>query len=255
MEISVEILLMLFGISVVAGTIDTMAGGGGLITIPALMLSGLSPISALGTNKLQGCMGTGTATVLLLRKSKIKWRHIRPLIVGAFLGSAIGTIAVHFVSQKSLSLVVPIVLVFIAVYFSLYKPSSSSGLSMKMGARKFKYAVIPAIGFYDGMFGPGTGSFFTLSSVMLRKAKFVAATATAKPLNFATNLSSFIIYAMYGNVVWRVGAAMMLGQLIGARLGVHFLYKVDPNKLRLLVILTCVVMLAKYLASNGWVSI
>ena len=254
MEFSFELIALLFAVAVIAGTIDTLAGGGGLITIPALMLSGMPPINALGTNKLQGCAGTGTATLLLLKKSRIKLRHIRPLILAAFLGSVAGTVAVHFVDQQYLTLAVPIVLTFIAGYFILYKPSRAIHLGKKIGSRKFKYAVIPGIGFYDGMFGPGTGSFFTLASVLCRRAKLVAATAVAKPLNFATNLSSLIVFAAYGNVVWHVGLVMMLGQFIGAWVGIHFLYRINPNKLRLLVVIVCIVMLARYLYSSGWIA-
>jgi uncharacterized membrane protein YfcA len=255
MEFSLELIGLLFAVAILAGVIDTLAGGGGLITIPALMLSGMSPINALGTNKLQGCLGTGTATVLLLRKSKIRWRHIRPLVLGAFLGSALGTVAVHFVNQKYLTLAIPLVLTFIAVYFMFYKPGKAANRGTRVSGRAFTYAVIPGIGFYDGMFGPGTGSFFTLSSVMLRRAKLIAATATAKPLNFATNFSSLIVFTIYGNVVGPVGLVMMLGQFIGAWAGVHFLYKIDPNKLRLLVVTMCIVMLGKYLESSGGISL
>lgn len=251
MEISIELLIFLFAASVVAGTMDTMVGGGGLITLPAIMLSGLSPINALGTNKLQGCIGTGTATFLLLKKSKIRWRHIRPLFIAAFVGSVVGTIAVQFVSQKSLSLVIPVVLVLIIGYFLLYNPHSRSNISFKLGAKKFTYLVIPSIGFYDGMFGPGTGSFFSFANVLLRRSKLVFATATAKPLNFATNVSSLIVFIAFGHVVWHVGAVMMLGQLIGAWLGVHLLYRIDPRYLRLFVILICLLMLARYIESGG----
>ncbi|WP_345971938.1 TSUP family transporter [Sulfurimonas diazotrophicus] len=250
MEISIEMLMFLFAASIVAGTMDTMVGGGGLITLPSLMLTGLSPINALGTNKLQGCIGTGTATFLLLRKSKIRWRHIRPLFIAAFVGSVIGTVAVQFISQHSLSLVIPVVLVLIIGYFLLYNPSRNSNFSIKMGAKKFTWLVVPGIGFYDGMFGPGTGSFFSFANVLLRRAKLVAATATAKPLNFATNVSSLLVFILFGNVVWHVGLVMMLGQAVGAWLGVHLLYKINPQYLRSFVIAVCLLMLAKYIASS-----
>jgi len=211
----------------------------------------LPPISALGTNKLQGCIGTGTATLLLLKKSKIRWRHIRPLFIAAFAGSVIGTVAVQFFSQESLSLVIPVVLVLIIGYFLLYNPSRSTNFTLKLGARKFTCLVIPGIGFYDGMFGPGTGSFFTFSNVLLRRMKLVAATAMAKPLNFATNVASLTVFILFGHVVWHVGLVMMLGQAVGAWLGVHLLYRVPPQYLRVFVITICLLMLAKYIASGG----
>ena len=255
MELSIEIVALLFCVAIFAGTIDTMAGGGGLITVPALMLSGLPPISALGTNKLQGCLGTGTATYILLKKSKIKWRYIRPLVITAFLGSVAGTVAVQYINQDHLALVIPFVLVSIAVYFLAYNPAKKLKLGVKVRARTFTYAIVPVVGFYDGMFGPATGSFFTLANIAFRKAKLIIATATAKPLNFATNISSFMVFAIYGNVVWHVGLIMMLGQFIGAHLGVYFLFKINPNHLRKLVVLVCIAMLIKYLHSSGWINI
>ena len=137
MELSIEIVALLFCVAIFAGTIDTMAGGGGLITVPALMLSGLPPISALGTNKLQGCLGTGTATYILLKKSKIKWRYIRPLVITAFLGSVAGTVAVQYINQDHLALVIPFVLVSIAVYFLAYNPAKKLKLGVKVRARTF----------------------------------------------------------------------------------------------------------------------
>lgn len=249
MEISFEVIAVLFFVAMAAGTIDIMAGGGGLITIPALMLSGLPPISALGTNKLQGCVGTATATYILLKKSKIKWRYIKPLSFTAFMGAIIGTVTVQYVNQEYLAFVIPIVVIIIAIYFAFYNPAKKSNLGVKLNARTFTYGVVPAIGFYDGMFGPATGSFFTLANVAFRKATLIVATATAKPLNCATNVSSFLIFAIYGAVVWQVGFAMMVGQFIGAQLGVYFLYKINPNHLKKLVVITCVIMLVKYFAS------
>jgi len=251
MDISIDLLLFLFAASVVAGTMDTMVGGGGLITLPSLMLTGLSPINALGTNKLQGSVGTATATFLLLRKSKIRWRHIKPLFIAAFAGSVIGTVAVQFINQQALSVIIPVVLVLIIVYFLFYNPGRTKNFSFKVGAGKFTYLVVPGIGFYDGMFGPGTGSFFTFANVLLRRAKLVAATATAKPLNFATNVASLLVFILFGHVVWHVGLVMMLGQALGARLGVHLLYRVNPQYLRLFVITVCLLMLARYAASAG----
>ncbi len=249
MEVSIEIIVLLFFVAMAAGTIDIMAGGGGLITIPALMLSGIPPISALGTNKLQGCLGTATATYILLKKSKIKWRYIKPLVFTAFIGSVVGTVVVQYVNQSYLAFVIPLVVALIAVYFIFYNPEKKSNIGVKLSAKKFTYGVIPSIGFYDGMFGPATGSFFTLANVAFRKATLIGATATAKPLNCATNVSSLIIFAIYGNVIWHIGAAMMLGQFIGAHLGIYFLYKINPNHLRKLVVAVCIIMLIKYLVS------
>ena len=255
MEITIEIIAFLFVVAIIASTMDTLAGGGGLITIPALMLAGIPPVFALGTNKLQSCVGTGTASLILLRKSKIHWRDIKLLALAAFVGSVIGTLVVQYINPEFLVFVVPIVLLIIAIYFLLYRPSSQEFSNEGRGNKKiFGLLAVPSIGFYDGMFGPGTGSFFALAGVSLRKFPLVVATATAKPLNFATNVSSLIVFAIYGKVLWQVGLIMMLGQFIGASLGVKLLYKINPNHLRKLVVVACLAMLAKYVESSGWLS-
>jgi uncharacterized membrane protein YfcA len=251
---SVELLALLFVVAVVAGLLDTLAGGGGLITLPALILSGIPPLAALGTNKLQGSMGTATATYMLIKKNKISLSDNKPLMISAFIGSVIGTIIVQFIDTDVLSFVVPIVLLFIAVYF-LISPKSKqpSGIAL-VSDQKYKNIIIPSIGAYDGMFGPGTGSFFTLAVVSCKGQEIIASTAIAKPLNFATNVASLIVFLAAGQVVWVVGILMMLGQFIGAWLGSHLLYKVNPSHLRFVVVFMCTGMLIKYSFDMGWLT-
>lgn len=252
MEITLELVLLLFATAVVAGLIDTLAGGGGLITIPALMLSGMPPVMALGTNKLQGSVGTGTATFFLLRQGRLKWRLVKKLVVPAFLGAMAGSMAVLFIDQSRLSLIVPMVLCCILVFFLLYQPGRTQVQRPRLSATPYINGAIPTIGFYDGMFGPGTGSFFALAGMLLRGSQLVRATATAKPLNFATNLASLLVFAASGNIVLKIGIAMLLGQMLGAWLGTRFLYRMKPHTLRLLVIFMSAAMLLKYLHAEGY---
>ena len=114
---SFEILTFLFVIAIIAGFIDTLVGGGGLLAVPALLLSGIPPIYVLGTNKFQGSMGTGIATFLLFRKNKLNWETIKYLMLASFIGSIIGGVIVQFIDTEFLSFVIPIVLVVIAIYF------------------------------------------------------------------------------------------------------------------------------------------
>lgn len=251
-QFSIELLLVLFIVAVVAGLLDTLAGGGGLIALPALMLSGIPPLSALGTNKLQGSMGTATASYLMLKNKRITWQEIKPLMLFAFIGASIGTIAVQFINTELLSFIIPAVLLFIAVYF-LFSPMPTTGKAIaKTSSQKYKGIIIPSIGFYDGMFGPGTGSFFSLAGVSCRGHNLVDATALAKPLNFSTNIASLIVFFAAGHVVWLIGLLMMLGQVIGAWFGSHMLFKINPNYLRYLVVFMCSGMLIKYSHSMGW---
>ena len=126
-SLSFEVLLFLFSIAAIAGFIDTLAGGGGLIALPALMMSGIPPLYALGTNKLQGSMGTATATFIMLRKRRVLWEDVKLLMLAAFIGSTLGTIAVQFVDTAILTFVIPTTLVCIAVYFLISpKPRNHS---------------------------------------------------------------------------------------------------------------------------------
>ena len=221
-NLSLEILAFLFLVGVLAGFLDTLVGGGGLLAVPALLLSGIPPIYVLGTNKFQGSMGTGIATYLLFRKKKLNWQTVKKLMIASFIGSIIGGIIVQFIDTEVLSFVIPIVLVFIAIYFIVSPKPKAMSSSPKSDSRFESYAV-PGVGFYDGMFGPGAGSFFVMTGVMLKKLEIIEATILAKPLNFASNIAGFIVFFIFGHIAFVVGLVMMLGQLVGSFLGTHYL--------------------------------
>jgi len=249
-----ELILFLFIIAIVAGLIDTLAGGGGLISLPALILAGIPPLAALGTNKLQGSMGTATATYLMFRNRRISYQECKPLMQSAFIGAAVGALAVQFINTDVLSFVIPMVLLLIVVYFVASPLMKKKSNKNYLSNSTYKNSVVPSIGFYDGMFGPGTGSFFALAGVSCRGHDLITSTAIAKSLNFATNIASLIIFLAAGHVVWLIGLIMMLGQALGAHFGAHFLFKIKPSYLRMVVVIMSISMLIKYGFSMGWVS-
>lgn len=245
---SFEILTFLFIVGIVAGFLDTLVGGGGLLAVPALLLSGIPPIYVLGTNKFQGSMGTGMATLLLFRKKKLEWNTIKYLMLASFIGSVIGGAIVQFIDTKVLSFVIPIVLVFIAIYF-IISPKPKVGPQNSVSNRSFDKYAVPSIGFYDGMFGPGAGSFFVMTGVMLKKLEIIQATILAKPLNFASNIAGFIVFFSFGHIAFLIGLIMMLGQLIGSFCGTHYLLKANPKVIRFLIVFISLSMLARYVYS------
>ena len=249
-----DILIMLFAVAVFAGFIDTLAGGGGLLTIPALILTGIPPLLALGTNKFQAFIGSGTASLMMLLKKKVTFTEVKYFMLMSFVGSAIGTICVQFIDVSLLSFVIPIVLLLIGVYFIFMPKASSLDAKPKMSEKTYKLTAVPFIGFYDGMFGPGTGSFLSLSAIALRGMELIKATAMAKTMNFATNLGSVLVFLVYGQVIFAVGVLMMIGQAIGAYIASHFLLKIDPLHLRIIVIIMCFLMLTKYSFQMGWLA-
>lgn len=244
-----ELLAILFLVAIAAGFIDTLAGGGGLITMPALIISGVPPLAVLGTNKLQGSMGTATSTYMMLKHKRIHWHDVKYLMLLAFIGSALGSVAVQFINTEALSFAIPLVLVLIAIYFIISPMPSHIETTPRMSKQKYLYGIVPVIGCYDGMFGPGTGSFFSLAGVALRGQSLINATANAKALNFSTNIASLIIFAAAGQVIWSLGIVMMFGQMIGAWLGAHSLFRIKPFFLRAIVVVICVGMLIEHIAN------
>ncbi len=250
--LSSEVLTLLFLAAFVAGFIDTLAGGGGLIVLPALMMSGIPPLTALGTNKLQGTMGTATATYMMLKNRRVRWHDIKFLMLSAFIGAILGTIAVQFVNTQLLTLVIPAVLLVIAIYFIVAPQPQAELARPRISKGKYQRFIVPIIGWYDGMFGPGTGSFFALAGVSLRGHGLIEATAVAKTLNFSTNIASLLVFLLAGKVVWFVGMVMMIGQFVGAWGGSKCLFSIHPKYLRLIVVAMCLGMLTKYAFSTGW---
>ena len=245
---SIEILTFLFFVGVVAGFLDTLVGGGGLLAVPALLLSGIPPIYVLGTNKFQGSMGTGIATFLLFRKKKLDWNSVKNLMFASFIGSIVGGVIIQFVDTQFLSFVIPIVLVFIAIYF-IVSPKPKSTVGNSKPNKKFELFAVPVVGFYDGMFGPGAGSFFAMTGVMIKKLEIIQATILAKPLNFASNIAGFIVFFSFGHIAFLIGILMMMGQMIGAFFGTHYLLKANPLIIRFLIVIISISMLIKYMLS------
>lgn len=240
-------LLLLFVSALIAGYIDALVGGGGLITIPALLMAGVPPLMALGTNKLQAVFGSATASFILLQSGIVSFSKVRSLMLMAFFGSFVGAVAVQFFDASILDLLIPIIIFAIAVYFVFAASHVAETRAAKLDDVRYGRTVVPAIGLYDGMFGPGTGSFFVAAGVSLRGQTIVEATATAKTLNFATNLASLLVFFVFGQLMWLVGLCMMLGQIAGAHLGARHLVEINPGKLRALLIGMCLVMLASIL--------
>lgn len=245
-QLGVEILAMLFAVAMVAGFVDAMAGGGGLLTIPALLLSGVPPIATLATNKLQACAGSFSASMTMVKKGMIDPRHIKIAMAMAFVASSIGTILVQLSPPNLLKVVIVFLVAGVGLY-TLFAPKLGEiERSPRISQATWQKTAVPLIGFYDGYLGPGTGTFFALSNVALRGMELVRATATAKLLNFATNIASLIFFIIGGQVLWKVGLIMMAGQAIGAFCGSHMVVKGGVKFIRPVIVLMCFAMVVRY---------
>jgi len=237
LDLTLNVLLILFLAAMLAGFIDTLVGGGGLITIPVLLMCGVPPVLSLGTNKLQAVAGSGTASMIMFMRKRVRFVNVKELMVAAFIGSAIGSIIIQFINTDALNIIIPIVIVIIAVYFLLAPKRSKMVNKVSLSKKNYQNIVVPSIGFYDGILGPGTGSFFVLAGVSLRGQEIIEATAIAKTLNFATNIASLLVFVVFGKILWLVGGVMMVGQLIGSNLGARYLLKINPTALRYLLVI------------------
>ena len=244
-----EVILILFAVALVAGFVDTLAGGGGLLTLPALLLTGMSPVQAIATNKLQAVVGTATATTMMFRKRKVSIKQIWPLMIMAFIGSALGALLVLSIDSQWLEPLVPFLLVIIGLYFlispNLTQQNEINGEHKTVRYRLYQFIAVPIVGLYDGFFGPGTGSFFTAAGASVAKMPFLQATAIAKTLNFSTNLAALILFVIAGKMIWLTGLVMMIGQFLGAWLGSHMLFTLPVKWIRLLAACMCFLMVIK----------
>jgi len=246
-----ELLAALFVAAAAAGFLDALAGGGGLITLPVLLLAQVPPLHALATNKLQGSFGALTASLMVTRRGLVRLSEVRVLFVASLIGSGFGAYAVQFVQASTLDIVIPLVLSIIALYFLLVPNAGALDRLPRIGPGPYRSAVVPGIGFYDGMFGPGAGSFFSLAGVALRGQNLVTATAHAKLLNFASNIAALVVFIAGGKVLWAVGAVMIAGQVAGAWAGSHAMVRGGAKLIRPLIVTVCFVMLGRYLWQKG----
>ena len=212
-------LLILFLTGLLAGTIDAIAGGGGLITIPVLLSMGLSPPLAFGTNKLQGMVGTLNAVLNFYRRGLICFRGVFLGIGCCLIGAVGGAITNQWMSNEILRKIIPILLGLVLVYSLITPRLGHLDLKPKMRESWF-YALFGLIlGFYDGFFGPGTGSFWAISLTFFLGYNLVKATGYTKLFNLTSSVIAFFCFAIGGNVDYRIGLCMAAGQLIGGYLG------------------------------------
>lgn len=246
MKIAAWLYPVLFVTGLVAGFVDAIAGGGGLITVPALLATGLPLPVAIATNRFQSSFGTAMATWSYNRAGLLKWR---PLALGVALtavGAMAGAVTLARLDaswQTGLKRVIPFLLLAIAALVWFKPDLGHREQSARWPAAVFAVVFGLGLGFYDGFFGPGTGTFWTMACVLLLGLELRAATAHTKVMNLTSNLASVAIYLSAGLVRFDLGLTMAAGQLIGGRLGSRVVVKGGAAVVRP-VLLTVVLALA-----------
>lgn len=246
MILSPETLAFLMVAALMAGLIDSMAGGGGLITLPALMAAGVPPVAAVATNKLQSSFGTLGACIAYARAGHMDLRTYRWPVIAAFVGSIGGAWLVQRVSPSILAGLMPALLIAIAAYFT-FSPKISEidrHQRISMGALGL---LVGGIGFYDGFFGPGAGAFYTTIFLALGGLSLLRATAQTKAANFASNLAGLLTMAAGGHVLWIAGLAMAAANIVGAQVGARLAMRFGSRLIRPLLIVMSLALTAKML--------
>jgi uncharacterized membrane protein YfcA len=240
-------LPLLLGTGVVAGFVDSIAGGGGLITLPVLLSLGMTPQQALGTNKLQATFGSGSAA---WHYAAAKTVPLKDCIRGFLLsmgGAVLGTLTVQHVDPSFLKRAIPILLLAVAIYTLLKPRLGETDLHPRMPRVWFDAIFGLVIGFYDGFFGPGTGTFWTMAFMLGLGFNLTRATGYAKVMNFGSNLSSLAFFLASGSVLFVSGLTMGLGQLIGAQIGARMVTRRGTKFIRPIFISVVLVLTLKLL--------
>jgi hypothetical protein len=236
---STELLLLLFIIAATAGWVDTLAGGGGLITVPALLLTGMPPGMAIATNKLQGSMGTLVASIYFVRTKFVRLNQMKGMIVLTFIGSVLGSWLLLQIDASKLVQFLPFLLMAMGLYVLLSPSFNDEQKQQKISRLCFMFLVCPILGFYDGFFGPGTGSLMALAFVSVLGYGLSKGTAQAKILNLTSNVAALLYFIIFGEVAWLVGGVMAAGQLLGSSIGARMVMGRGAKLIKPVVVMVC----------------
>ena len=248
-DLTVATALFLLAASFFAGFIDSIAGGGGLIQLPALLI-GLpksETAEVLGTNKLSAVFGTTTAAALYRKQIKPDPKVLIAMGVPAFLGSAGGAVLASNIPTSSMRPMVLVLLIIVAIY-TWFKPDLGKFENLRhLPKRRVQIAAFAGvvIGFYDGIFGPGTGSFLMLILVASLGYAFITASAIAKVVNVATNVGAIMVFGINGAVIWQIGIILGVANISGAVIGARLAIKGGSTLVRKVFLLVTVALIVK----------
>jgi hypothetical protein len=224
-----------------AGYIASIAGGGGMIQVPILLLSGMPPLNVLASNKIASLFGIFMAIIKYTLSKKISWKIVRIAIIPCFVASYMGSVLVMFLPDEIIKWAILIVIP-VAMIFLFKKSKKVVEEKTELNNKKIVIATAP-IGFYDGLVGPGTGTYMTISMKKYLNLDYLVSTASTKPLNFATNVGSAIAFIMAGKVIWGVAIILSLANMSGSYVGSHYAIKGGEEFIKKVLIFVLIFML------------
>jgi uncharacterized membrane protein YfcA len=252
--LDLELWITLCSVGFIAGLVDAIAGGGGMLTVPALLTTGLPPHVALGTNKLAASFGSFTASVTFYRKKLFDPCYWRLSAIFTAIGAVLGTIAVSYLTVTFLEKFIPILIVITAIYTMLSKNIVNESKVLPKLDKTIKTKQILqglTLGFYDGFAGPGTGAFWTASSNILYKINILLSSGLARSTNFISNFCSLLTFAYLGYINVVIGLSMGLFIMFGAAVGASWAIKFGNRFIRP-VFVTVVILMSVNLAYHAW---
>jgi len=228
-----------------AGFVDSIAGGGGLITLPALLAVGIPPHMALGTNKLQSSFGSCTAAFRYTRSGLVEKDHLIQGVIFTLIGALTGTVLIQILPAEFLKKIIPFILLAVFLY-TLFSPDLGHvNRIARMKTSVFYTLAGLTLGFYDGFFGPGTGSLWTIALVSLLGYNLKTATANTKITNFTSNIVALAVFVLGGNVLFLPGVIMAAGQICGAWMGSHMVINKGTRFIRIFFLTVVAVTIIK----------
>jgi uncharacterized protein len=243
---SPPVIALLALVGFVAGLVDAIAGGGGVLTLPALLSAGLPAHLALGTNKGCSTFGTAMATATFARKGRLELRRTLLGFAAGAIGALIGARLQLATKPQVLRPVVLVLLIAVAIILTIQRPKKPEENVVRTPHSVVAATAIGFIfGLYDGFFGPGTGTFLIVTQVMFLHATLSEATADAKPVNLGSNVASLLTFSIKGTVVWAIALPMAIGNVAGGALGARMAMKGGDRLVRLAVIGVSLMLVAK----------
>ncbi|MEV0197883.1 TSUP family transporter [Nonomuraea sp. NPDC050691] len=246
-----EQVLVLLVAAAGAGWVDAVVGGGGLLQLPALMVAGVPPVQAMATNKLSSVFGTASAAVAYARTTKFDRQVALPGAGLAVVSAGLGASAAAAISAEVLRPVVMAVLLSVAAFVTL-RPALGSMPQPHLRTRNRITAAVAVAGvgiaFYDGIMGPGTGTFLIIAFTTILGLDFVSASASAKIINTGTNLGALFVFAWQGHLLWGLGLGMALCNIAGAQVGARMALRRGAGFVRIVLLVVVVAMVIRL----GW---
>ncbi|MFI6297261.1 TSUP family transporter [Nonomuraea sp. NPDC050790] len=245
---SLEQIVVLLVAAAGAGWVDAVVGGGGLLQLPALMVAGIPPVQAMATNKLSSVFGTTTAAITYVRSTKLDRQVAVPAGALAVLSSGLGAMAAVAISAEVLRPVVMVVLLGVAAFVTL-RPAMGQVPKphLRTNARVVAAVLVGGVGiaFYDGIMGPGTGTFLIIAFTTILGLDFVNASATAKIINIGTNVGALVVFGAQGHVLWALGLGMAVCNVAGARLGAAMALRRGAAFVRVVLLIVVAAMVTR----------